>query len=360
MDDRYRFAPISLSGKHPIPEFIFNNFFPEIFKAGFCIISDYGQTIFLREKHIPLIVGGHTHDSASTVVSHDVLGFPDWNFFFRCWIGHILAGKFICLSRNHHESSAPDGVGPGGKYFNIIKSDEGPFGATNPVLLLHLHSLGIVDFIKSAQKLVGILGNGEHPLLLLLKFYQRAAALAFAVHYFFVRQANFILRAPVDVYLGFVSQAVFHEFQEKPLRPFVILRVSGIDLARPVERHTETLELFLEILAVFPGDVGGGTLGFDGVVLRRQSESVVAYREHDIVTFHPALARDDIHGRIATHMASMQSVSGGIRKFHQRIVLWLWAILRDIIRALLLPLLLPLGLDFFGVVLIHKAIMTNA
>jgi hypothetical protein len=53
--------------------------------------------------------------------------------------------------------------------------------------------------------------------------------LAATVYHFFVRQSDFVFGAPVDRLVFFVRKAVFVKLQKKPLRPFEVRGVSGID-----------------------------------------------------------------------------------------------------------------------------------
>ncbi len=138
--------------------------------------------------------------------------------------------------------------------------------------------LGPVDRVEVAEQTLGVVGDAEEPLLQLLDFDDRAAALTAAVDDLLVGEDGLIVGAPLDRGLAPVGKAGLEQLQEDPLGPAVVGGFVGAELARPVDRYPPGAELALE-----GGDrVGGGVARvhacLDRVVLGGQAESVVAHR----------------------------------------------------------------------------------
>ena len=164
--------------------------------------------------------------------------------------------------------------------------------AANPVALLHLHLVDEVHRVQAVEQLLGIGGNLQHPLLLDLADDLRAAALAHAAHNFLIRQTALAAGAPVNRHFGLIRQPVLEQLKENPLRPAVVGRIGGVDLAGIVEGEADFLQLLAEVVDVLLRYDGGVNLVLDGVVLRRQTEGVPADGEKDIAALHAALAGD--------------------------------------------------------------------
>ena len=97
-------------------------------------------------------------------------------------------------------------------------------------------TLGPVDRLQVVEQAVGVVGDAEEPLLQLARLDRRAAAFAATVDDLLVGEHRGVLGAPVDRCLLAVGQAALEEAQEQPLRPAVVARMAGGELARPVDR----------------------------------------------------------------------------------------------------------------------------
>ena len=71
------------------------------------------------------------------------------------------------------------------------------------------------------------------------------AAFTHAFHDFLIGKNTFAGGAPVDGHLFFIGETVLEELQENPLRPFVIIRVCGVDFTGPIKRNTQRADLLL-------------------------------------------------------------------------------------------------------------------
>ena len=90
--------------------------------------------------------------------------------------------------------------------------------------------------VEVVEQAVGVVGDAEEPLLELADLDLVAAALAAPVDDLLVGQHGLVVGAPLDGGLGAVGQAALEELEEDPLRPAVVARIVGGELARPVER----------------------------------------------------------------------------------------------------------------------------
>ena len=90
----------------------------------------------------------------------------------------------------------------------------------------------------------------------------------------------------------------------------VIFGIAGRQLAAPVEREAEPLQLRLHV-----GDVGAGpAAGMDALlhrrVLRGHAEGVPAHRMEHFITLHPLVAREHVAHRVVAHVADMDAPRG--------------------------------------------------
>src|ERR1051326_8465726 len=107
------------------------------------------------------------------------------------------------------------------------------------------------------------------------------AALAPSVYDLLVGEDRLQLLAPPDGNLGAVCEPALEQAAEQPLRPAVIARIAGIDLARPVVAGADQLELSPEVPRVLVRRLARMLAGLDRVLLGRQAERVPAHRmEH--------------------------------------------------------------------------------
>ena len=332
-------------------------------------------------------MAGHAHDDAGTVAHEDIVGDehgqglvghrvhdldtlqPHAGFFLvqlaALKVG--LMGRFLLigrhsipvlneglpllqqrvLGRDDHIRGAEQGVGTSGIDRHLVahigvEGDLCAGGTADPVALLDLHALNIVHIIQIVDQPLGILGDLQHPLALLLADDLAAAALAHAVDHFLVSQHALAACAPVDGHGGLVGQAVLEHLQEYPLSPLVVLGVGGVHAAVPVKAVSQHLQLLGEILDVVLRDDGRMDVVLDGIVLRGQTESIEADGEQYIIALHPLFAGDDIHSRKGAGMPHVQALAGGIRKLDQPIELGSFVAGDGGIGLCLLPVGLPL------------------
>ena len=260
------------------------------------------------------------------------------------------------LRRDDHIGRAEERIRARGIHAELLvgildgEIDLRALAAADPVALLHLHLVDEIHIVEAVEQLLRVSGDLEHPLALDAADDLRAAALALARHNLFVGQAALAARAPVDRHFGLIGQPLLIELQEDPLRPLEVVRVGGVDLARPVEGEADALELLAEVIDVLLRHPGGVDVVLDGIVLGRQAESVPADREEHVIALHAALAGDDVHCRVAARMADVQTRAGGIRELDQRVEFRLFMAGFRLKAMGVLPFLLPFQLNLFGIV----------
>ncbi len=132
------------------------------------------------------------------------------------------------------------------------------------------------------------------------------------------------------------------KLKEKPLGPAVIRGNTRVNLARPVKRDTEHLNLALEVLGITLRNDFRMNAGLDSIILGWKSEGVPPYGVEHIVPLHAPLASNHIHADVGPRVPDMQAVSRGVWKLYQRVKLLLLAAVLGLIELLLFPHSLPL------------------
>ena len=166
-----------------------------------------------------------------------------------------------------------------------LEIDLGAFGAADPVFLLRFDALRVIDEVEIVDQPLRISRNLQHPLGFNLVDDLAAAALADAVDDLLVREHALAGGAPVDGHLLFVGEPFLEELEENPLRPLVVFRVGRADLAVPVKRDAERLDLLFKASDVLRRDLRRMDVVLDRVVLGRQAERVPADRIKDVIAF---------------------------------------------------------------------------
>ena len=174
-----------------------------------------------------------------------------------------------------------------------LEIDESAGGAADPVDLLLFDIIRKIDKIESVEKFICIIGNLQIPYILRELDDVAVADIALASLGVLIRKDNLAGWTVIDERLGPEYESVLKELEEDPLGPFIIFRIAGADLAVPVEGESDRSELIGKVLDVLLRDNSRMSIRLDGVILRRQTESVKADREKDVVALHSSLSGDD-------------------------------------------------------------------
>ena len=361
-----------------------------------------GQSVLAGEVEVALVVGGHRHDHARAVVHHHVVRRPQRHLFAGVGVGHMearedallggrlggalrggdqrlardevghlaLAGRTgqellqqRMLRGDRHERHAVDRVGPrredrtGVAGLAEREVDARALGAPDPVGLHLAHLIGpLRDGLQVVEQALGVSGDLEKPLFEPALLDGAAAAVAAAIRRdLFVGEGR-AKRTPVDRGRLAVGEVPLEELEEDPLRPAVVGRMAGGDLARPVVAHTPRADLPLHVVDVAVGVGLGMHAAVLGGVLGRQAEGVPAHRREDVEAAHELVARQHVAHDVVAAVADMHRARR-VGEHSQAVELLARRVARVAAEGLvLLPPVLPLALDLRErVLLLHKA-----
>ena len=355
-----------------------------------------GQVKLECEVEVALVVRGHSHDGAVTVVSEHVIGRPNRQFlavervdakaaeeytglgavgclafdFVRLLhLGEVLresglscgiraSDEFTCevgIRCDHHERGAKQRVrarGENSDGFVATFDGElhvGTLRATDPVALhrQHLARPVALEFVEVVEQAVGVVGDLEVPLCELLLDDHRTGAFGRAIgQNLLVGKHCLVYRVPVDPRVFAVGEALLVHLEEQPLVPLVVLGVARVKHASPVEARGVASHRLLLLLDVVVGPRDGVQSTLDGRVLSRQTEGVPANGVQHVEVAVAPVASNHIAQRVGLSVTHVQ-VAGGVRK-HVEHVLAVAGVIR-VVRAEWLqfvPDRQPLFLDF--------------
>lgn len=92
VSDRNWAAPVALARNQPVAHFISRFLFTIGVKRNKIGFNDW-EIEFFGEFAVAVVIGRDGHNRASSVASEDVVGDPDWDFFFCGWVDRVRAGK---------------------------------------------------------------------------------------------------------------------------------------------------------------------------------------------------------------------------------------------------------------------------
>ena len=328
-----------------------------------------GQSVFVRELEIALVVRRYGHDRAVAVSPEDVVGHPYFQrlavdgvddvtpgrhafFLHRCHVcfgdgtrfafgnkggkGGIVgggSGRQRVFGGNRQIGRAKQGVGAGGEDLHVVLvgAEAGAAVCTqgkahvhaarfaNPVALHGFDALRpAVQRVQVAQQFFGVVGDAEvvHRNLALL--YQRTAAPAAAVNDLFVGKHGLVHRVPVHRAVFAVYQPFFKETGKQPLLPAVVVGLAGGEFARPVDGKAERFQLVFHVVDVAVGPGGGRDLVVHRRVFRRHAEGVPAHRLQHVFAAHPLVAGDNVADGVVAHVPHVQA-AGRIGEHRQAV-----------------------------------------
>ena len=306
----------------------------------------------------------------------------------------------FALRGQHHEGDAEDRVGAGGEDGHVVllrtvghaEDHLGTLALADPVALHLLEGVGPVELVQAGEQALGIGAHAQLPLLHLLLFHGETAADGIAFLHLVVGQDGPQLRAPVHGGFAQVGDAVLHQqvglfllgelvptafglefgnqrvdgfclvrlrivpmvehFEEGPLRPLVIGRIAGADLARPVVGEADAVHLLPVARDVLLGGPGRVLAGLDGILLGREAEGVVAHGVQHIEAFQAFVAAVDVTGDIAERMADVQARAGRVREHVQHVIFGFGRVCLGLESVMGGPIGLPFLLDL-GEIVFH-------
>ena len=265
--------------------------------------------------------------------------------------GQRMLGRDNCVRRSHQR------VGPRGEHIDRLRCararalhferDLGALGAPDPRLLHRHGAFGPLNTLcgQVGSELLGVLSDAENPLAERHAHHREAAALRLAVDDLLVSEDGAQLGAPVHTNLTLNREVFLEELQKDPLRPLDVTDVGGGELALPVVREAERAQLPFEVGYVRLRRLLGSRARVDSVLLCRQTEGVPSHRVQHVVVAHAPVARHDVRRRVALGVAHVQPRARRVREHVEHILLLLALAPQCSKGVVLVPVVLPLGLD---------------
>ena len=259
------------------------------------------------------------------------------------------------LRGQHHESGAPQRVGPRGEHLQRVaplgaERHVRPLAAPDPVGLQREYPLRPVDPLE-AQQLLSVAGDAQEPLVQVALDHRGVAALAqpLLAHHLLARHRGVAVGAEIDRRVLAVGQVVGEQLEKEPLRPAVVLGVGGGRLALPVPHRAHGAQLAAHAVDVGVGPLLGVDVALDRRVLGRQAEGVEPDRVHHVVPIHAQEAGARVRRRHGIPVADVQ-VARRIGQHRQEVVLPALRVDARPVQPVALPAPLPLGLDGGGLI----------
>eukprot|EP00048_Salpingoeca_helianthica_P006904 m.104185 g.104185 ORF g.104185 m.104185 type:complete len:420 (+) comp14167_c0_seq1:1660-2919(+) len=326
-------------------------------------------------------MGRHPHDGAGAIIRDDVVSIEDRYMLtgqgMHCHQGQGQALRFRAVAgqgrqglnlftelvrdvgqsnqgtvrTNGNKRHAEESVRPRGEHVKLSRcrapgwqddreGDGSTLGAAKPVALQVEHGRGPMHARQAGGQALGVLRNAQEPLPQQTAFHlgpgpPRSAA---RVH-LLVGQHGVVDGIPVDGSGALVGKAALMHAQEQPLGPLVIARVTGRDLARPVKRKAQRLQLLLHggNVSVCPLACRHATL--TRRVLGGQTKGIPPDRVDHLEASHAFVAGHSVADGVHTHVTHVQ-VTARVRKHGKRVVLWFARVVRRQMSDLLAPLVL--------------------
>ena len=260
------------------------------------------------------------------------------------------------LGRHDEERRAEERVRPRGEdrvvdpQLLVAEGDLGALGAPDPVALHRLDVRGPLDGVEVVEQAVGVVGDAEEPLLELADLDEVPAALAAPVDDLLVGEDGLVVGAPLDGGLAAIGQAALEELEEDPLRPAVVARLVGPELARPVDRDPPLAELALEGGDRRVRGLARVLAGADRVVLGRQAEGVVAHGVQHAHAVAAAEVGDRVADRVVLQVPDVRLAAGVGQHLEHVGLLAPVGLVGHLPGALVVPDALPARLDLTGVI----------
>ena len=339
--------------------------------------------------------------------------FGDVGFDGGAAVGRRQLLRLLVFGGDDHERYAEDRVGAGREDLQFpvrafqVEEELRADRTADPVALDLLERLAPCEFFQPVEHPLGIGRYAQQPLLHPFLLHRIAAAHREAVAHFVVGEHRAQLRTPVDHRVGAVGETVVlkhpfafafvpavplrrreaqllraggvdvpgaagreggfefgdrpgppgpfvvvvaEHFEEGPLGPLVVFRIARAHFAVPVEREPDLVELLAVAGDVALGRCGGMLPRLDGILLRRQSECVVAHRVQHVESLLTLVARVDVRGDVAERMAHVQPRARGVGKHVEHVEFRPRGVSLDLVGLMFFPVSLPLGFQLFEIV----------
>ena len=212
----------------------------------------------------------------------------------------------IQLRRRHHRVETDRRGASHLEQILDAKNNLGAVRAADPVSLSGLRTLRPVDPVEIREEALGVRCDSEEPLLEEALLDLRATTLARAGDHLLVREHGLVVRTPVHGRRPPIRQSALEQLEENPLRPLVILRISGRQLVPPIDHQPRALQLPAEVCDVARNQLARVNTDFECVILRVDAKCVKAHRLENRVPLKPLESSIDVIAREREKVADMQ------------------------------------------------------
>ena len=226
------------------------------------------------------------------------------------------------------------------------KLNLGAFTAPDPVPLQGLKRERPIQLLESPKQAISECSNPQHPLPHRPSHNSEPADLTLAIDHFFVREHGAEFRAPIDRHFRDVSEPdaigivalIGRDWlgpfrlrveprivdpEKNPLRPFVVSRIGGVDLALPIVGKSNSFQLRLELADIFAGRDRRMLSRPDGILLCWQTERVPAHWVKDVESVQPLEPGDDVGGGVTFRVTHVEPGAARVGEHVEDIELWL-------------------------------------
>ena len=234
---------------------------------------------------------------------------------FAVCLGQLEGERVIGGERA--ERGAKEGVGPGGVdgqraviigHAGERKTHQRAVRFADPVALHDAHLLGpALEPLETLQQGFSKIRDPEKPLGQFALLDRGAGTPALAVNYLFVGEHGVVDRIPVDLGGLAFDQAGLQEIQKQLLLVPVVVGIAGGDLAGPIKREPEHLQLAAHGVNVGVGPLGRVHAALHGGVFGRHAKGVPAHGMEHVEALGAFGARHNIPHRVVAHMPHMDA-----------------------------------------------------
>ena len=224
------------------------------------------------------------------------------------------------IGGDSNEARTEDRVRPGREHLDRVKIGHRiyepeaklePTALADPILLHQPDLLRpIVQAFQPVQQIVGKIGDLQEPLGKLPPLDLCSRAPPRAVDHLFIGKDRHVDGVPIDLALLPIDQSVVEQIEEERLLVPVVARVAGCELAIPVEREPDALELLAHRPDIGPRPFTRMDLALYGRILRRHSKGIPAHGMKHLVPLHPPVAGDHVAHRVIAHVAHVDAPRG--------------------------------------------------
>ena len=159
-------------------------------------------------------------------------------------------------------------------------------------------------------------------------------------------------------FLELCVKVVIKHLNKCPLSPFVVIGLTGSNLAIPVVTESNFVQLLAIASYVFLGGDGRMLPSLDGILLSRKSVRVITHGVKYIKSFQTFETTVNIRGNIAKWMPYVKTCSRWVGEHVQHIKFWFRGVYLCFVSFVLLPIGLPF-LFYCSEIVFHNDLKTS-